>query len=94
MSAVRESTIEKAVCDYARANGCIVLKLGSPGQRGQPDRAVFRNGKTILLEFKRPGGKVTSLQYRFLRMFRDNGFFARWTDNIEEGKRWIREQLL
>ena len=91
---MRESAIEKAVCDFARENGCLVVKLASPGDRGKPDRAFFKDGKTMFIEFKRPGGKVTALQYRALKQLREHGFFAMWTDSIEEGEKWVREQLL
>jgi hypothetical protein len=35
---MRESTIEQAVCAYAKAKGCLSLKLAGQNQKGQPDR--------------------------------------------------------
>jgi len=58
----RERAVEAAVRDYAKSKGWLCFKFVSPGHNGVPDRIFFREGKTILAEIKRPGGKTTKLQ--------------------------------
>ncbi len=82
---MKESAIEKAVCDHARANGCMVMKLAGPNQKGQPDRMFLKDGKALFLEFKAPGKKPTALQEKWMRQLREQGFHAYVCDNIENG---------
>jgi hypothetical protein len=86
---MRESTIEKAVCDYAKTKGCITLKLAGMNQRGQPDRLFIRNGKALFLEFKAKGKKPTALQIKWLLDLTAQGMNAMWCDSIFEGKQLI-----
>lgn len=82
---INESTIEKKVCDHARKNGVIVMKLSGINQKGQPDRMFLKNGKTIFIEFKAPGKLPTALQFRWLIQLRDAGFMAEYCDNEKDG---------
>ena len=86
---MRESTIEKAVCAYAKAKGCLVMKLAGPNQKGQPDRMFIRDGKVLFIEFKAPGKVPTALQYKWLDDLTAQGLMACWRDNIKEGKQAI-----
>ena len=89
-----ESTIERAVCAYAKAKGCIVLKLSGQNQRGQPDRMFVREGRVLFVEFKSPGKKPTALQERWIDDLRRQGMFATYCDDIEKGKGLIKIFLL
>ena len=89
-----ESTIERAVCAYAKAKGCIVLKLSGQNQRGQPDRMFVREGRVLFVEFKSPGKKPTALQERWINDLRRQGMFATSCDDIEKGKGLIKIFLL
>ncbi len=91
---MKESAIEKKVCDFARANGCIVMKLAGPNQKGQPDRMFLRNGKTLFIEFKAVGKKPTALQERWLRQLREQGFEAFVCDDWGLGQLAISNVLL
>jgi len=62
MSELVESEIEKDACKAAAKAGWLVYKFVSPQKRGVPDRIFFREGVTVLIEFKRPGGRTTRLQ--------------------------------
>jgi hypothetical protein len=42
--------------------GCLLLKLSPQYLAGLPDRLLIGPGGMVLVEFKRPGGKVTPLQ--------------------------------
>ena len=81
-----ESTIERSVCAYAKAKGCIVLKLSGQNQRGQPDRMFVREGRVLFVEFKAPGKRPTALQERWIDDLRRQGMLATSCDDIEKGK--------
>lgn len=87
---MRESTIERAVCAYAKAKGCLVMKLAGPNQKGQPDRMFIYRGKVLFIEFKAPGKKPTALQEKWLRDLVAQEMHAEWCDDIEDGKALIR----
>ena len=90
---MRESTIERAVCAYAKAKGCLVLKLSGPNQKGQPDRMFIKNGRVLFIEFKAPGKLPTALQLRFLADLHEQGMFVAWCDDIGKGKEIINQIL-
>lgn len=89
-----ESQIEREVCAFARNNGISTLKLSGPSDRGKADRMFMKDGKTIFIEFKAKGKFPTKLQYRFLEERRADKFFAEYVDDIEEGKRMLRNNFL
>jgi len=86
---MRESTIEKAVCAYAKTKGCITLKLAGMNQRGQPDRLFIRDGKSLFLEIKAPGKNPTALQIKWLLDLTSQGMNAMWCNSIADGKKLI-----
>jgi hypothetical protein len=86
---MRESTIEQAVCAYAKAKGCLSLKLAGQNQKGQPDRMFLWDGRVIFIEFKAPGKRPTALQARWIERLNANDFHAWYCDDIEGGKRLI-----
>lgn len=62
--------------------GCLVLKFVSPGNSGVPDRLVFiPGGKLVLVELKRPGGKLRPLQKVWAKRFGKLGFKHRTVKN-------------
>lgn len=82
---MRESAIEKKICDHARSKGWLVLKLSGANDRGKPDRLFLRNGQVVFMEIKASKKVPTALQERWLRQLNDEGFVAVWTDNAEAG---------
>ena len=86
---MRESTIEKAVCAYAKTKGCLTLKLAGMNQRGQPDRLFIRDGKCLFIEFKSPGKNPTALQIKWLLDLTKQGMNAMWCNSIADGNRLI-----
>jgi Holliday junction resolvase len=86
---VRESTIEREVCAYAKTKGCLTLKLSGQNQKGQPDRMFLFSGRVLFVEFKAPGKKPTALQARWLDRLTDHTFHTACCDDIEVGKRLI-----
>lgn len=85
MSATSEKTIEKRICEYAKSKGCMVFKLASMNNRGQPDRMFLFQGRALFLEIKSTGKKPSDLQRSVIKKLRENGFIADWTDNTEKG---------
>ena len=83
---MKESTIEKAVCAYAKAKGCLVMKLAGPNQKGQPDRMFIHAGAVLFVEFKTPGKRPTKLQLKWIADLNEQGMDARWCDDICKGK--------
>jgi hypothetical protein len=90
---MRESTIERAVCAYAKSRGCLVLKLSGPNQKGQPDRMFIRGGRVLFIEFKAPGKKPTALQMKWIADLFLQGMSAYSCDDIEAGKKMIDYRL-
>lgn len=69
-----ESKIESACVNWARANDWLSYKFVSPGNSGVPDRMFLRNGKTVFVEFKQPGGKTSTLQKRQIAILESHDF--------------------
>ena len=86
---MRESTIERAVCAYAKTKGCLTLKLSGQNQKGQPDRMFLRDGRIMFIEFKAPGKRPTALQARWLERLTEHTFAATFCDDIDVGKSFI-----
>ena len=88
---MREATIEKAVCAYAKTRGCLVMKLSGPNQKGQPDRMFIKNGRVLFIEFKAPGKRPTALQMKWISDLFLQGMAAYSCDDIFKGKMMINQ---
>lgn len=88
---MRESTVEKAVCQWAKDQGIMVMKLAGPNQKGQPDRMFLRAGKAAFIEFKAPGKHLTALQIKWNLELKGKGFDAGWFDNSPCAIKWLKE---
>lgn len=86
---MRESTIEKKVCDYAETKGWVHYKFVTPGRCAAPDRILGRKGFAFFIEFKKTGEKPTKHQIWFHNKLRDKGFEVYVIDNVDEGKKLI-----
>lgn len=84
---MRESEIEKRVCQYAESKGTLCYKFVSPGRRGVPDRmCIDRNGRAFFIEFKQPGGSLRPEQMREIERMNRNRAIVYVIDNIEDAK--------
>lgn len=83
---IRESAIEKKVCDHARKNGWLVFKFTSPGNRSVPDRLFIKSGLHVFIEFKAEGKKTSKLQEKTIKDMNRQGCKVHTTDNAEWGK--------
>lgn len=82
-----EKKIEAAVCDHAKALGCLVYKFTSPARAAVPDRMfIAPGGKVFFIEFKAPGKKPTVPQQREIERLNAQGVPALVVDNVEGGR--------
>jgi len=54
-----EKAIEKAACKWAEEHGWYHRKMKHPGTRGALDRIFHKLAKTVYIEFKQPGGRLS-----------------------------------
>lgn len=84
----RESSIQSAVIEYARALNMLCVKL-SFGE-GWPDYMILYKGTCTFIEFKRKGEKPTTLQKSTHSIIRGQGFDVFVVDDADLGKALIR----
>lgn len=88
---MRESIIEKKVCDYAKSKSWLCLKGTIASFAGFPDRMMLRYGQVFFIEFKQEGKKATRRQRYVHRILRKHFFKVYVVDNIEHGINIIDE---
>lgn len=76
-----ESSLEEYVCELAEADGWVVRKLKWIGRRNGMDRFFLKNGRIVLVEFKRPGEEPRPGQAREIELFKQNGAEVYAVDN-------------
>ena len=81
-----ESTIEKKVSKYAQSLGWLSYKFSSPSNAGVPDHIYFRDGVTILIEYKQKGKKPRALQEYHIKKIREQNIPVYVVDSINLGK--------
>ncbi len=70
----REKQVEAYFNKCAEANGALSLKFNSASARGVPDRILFLNGRSFLVEFKRPkGGQFSPGQSAMHSLLKSHG---------------------
>jgi hypothetical protein len=82
---MRESEIEQKVCEHAERAGWLVRKVVYAGRRGAPDRWIFKDGRLVLVEFKRPGRLLDAHQQREHERLAKAGFTVHVVDSVETG---------
>jgi len=81
-----ESTIEKHVTKYAKNLGWLSYKFSSPSNAGVPDRIYFREGRTLLIEFKQKGKQPRALQQFHINKLKEELIPVYVVDSINSGK--------
>lgn len=85
---MKESYLEKRCCAYAeKEHGVISYKIYSSA--GAPDRIFLYKGRAIFIEFKKEGGKVSSLQKYCHDKLRKDGFKVFVIDDFDVFKNLI-----
>ena len=89
-----EADIEKEFVAYCESKGCLCLKLILANGRGFPDRTVITpNGQVIFFELKRPGGKLSAAQKKWISKLKENGKHVYVVDTIAEATKRLDEHL-
>lgn len=79
--------VEAPVIRYAKSKGWkLGWKLRIDGRNGSPDRWFLRNGVWLVIEFKRPGGKLRVQQELRIEELRENGQAVHVIDNADAGR--------
>ena len=86
---MRESLIEKKVCDYAKTKGMLPLKFTPVGTTGYPDRIILCKGGAAFIEFKTLRGVPSPIQLVRIRELEVSGFRVAVVRTVEDGKRFI-----
>lgn len=81
-----EGEVRKLITDYLRWNGWFVYYnlAGLGGYPGLPDLVATKDGKTIHIELKRPGGKQRPAQVEFQRDLEAAGGTYILADKLED----------
>ena len=89
-TSVRESVVERNICEFAEQHGWFQAKVEKCNRRGFPDRLFIRNGVVVFIEIKRPGEAPTRQQLRRHAEMRSHGAKVHWVDNLEVAKGILR----
>jgi len=87
-----EQQIQSKIKKYAESKGWIVIKTIKLSEAGYPDLFMFKDGKTIFIEVKKPGGIISPLQELRQRQLREQGFTCEVIDNLEQFKNEISRE--
>lgn len=79
----REIELENAAVEYAEKQGWLAWKLVIAGIKGSPDRWFFKNGKLLIIEFKRRDEEPDGNQKRRHKDLREAGFTVHVIDTWE-----------
>lgn len=82
---MKESEIERKVCEHAKNLGWLCYKWVSPGNRSVPDRLFFKEGEVIAIEFKAKGRKPTKLQQKTINKLNEQCIPTFIIDDVKEG---------
>lgn len=82
-----ESPIEDWVCGKAESAGWLVRKLQWVGRRNAPDRFFAKDGRVVLIEFKRPGKGARVGQEKEITALQAAGVEVHVVDNPLAGLR-------
>lgn len=89
-----KKTVEEPVVKLAQKLGIPVLKVNPLWAAGWPDRIFFvPGGKPLIIEFKRPGGKLRPKQVEIIGKLEKLGYEVQVYESAEEGKALVRSRL-
>ena len=89
-----EARIERASAAYAKRRGCWALKL-LPSITGLPDRLILGPGAVVwFVEFKAPGGRLSTRQVLVTEALRRFGFKVSVMDDARDFKLVLDSLLL
>ena len=77
-----ESKLQSSCIKYAKSKGWYVLKVIKCNINGFPDCILFKDGKTIFVEFKSEIGKQSELQKYQQKQLESQGFKYYLVNNL------------
>lgn len=87
---VREIEIERPASEFAELRGWFEFKIMRASKKAIPDRFYARNGRVVLVEYKRPNEEPNRQQLKRHKELRDHGVEVHVFDNLEEAKAFFR----
>lgn len=90
---MKESDIEKTVCQYAEKLGFETRKIAYINRTACPDRLIYGYGEVFFIEFKAPGKIPRADQDREINRMKEKGVRVFVVDNIDYGKTIIEGAL-
>lgn len=94
---MKEKAVDAAIVAYAKSRGLVSVKLtmlATYGFAGLPDRMFLGPGRLVFfIEMKRPGGKMSDLQFFWQKKMEALGFHVYECDDIQYGKDIIDYEL-
>lgn len=78
--------VQEPSIEYARKRGWLCQKMKSDSANGWPDFECIRAGRTVRVEFKKPGVPPTEQQLKRHREIREHGGEVFVIDNLETAK--------
>ena len=86
-----EQEIQSKCIKYAKAKGYFVLKVIRCNVSGYPDCTLFKEGKTIFVEFKAEKGVQSHLQQYVEKQLIDQGFKYYLIKSLEKFKEIVAD---
>lgn len=86
---MRESYVQKKVCEFAKSLGWEVRRMGT---KDDPDRLFYRHSVVIFIEFKKPLGKRSRGQVDEHNLMKHHTMNIYLIDTIGEGKQIFLDQ--
>jgi len=93
---VLEVSVERSIKRWTaqHKDNLIYWKFTVPGMRGVPDRVcLFRGGRCVFFELKRPGAKPRKLQIYVIKKLRAFGFGCHVFDSADGAIACLEEYL-
>ena len=81
-----EQKIQFLIQGYLKKDGWLVNKLMAVTQGGTPDLIAHKQGKTLYIEVKKPGGRLSRIQEYRIAELRNEGIDVLVTDNLQDVK--------
>jgi|AntDeeMinimDraft_6_1070357.scaffolds.fasta_scaffold29016_2 hypothetical protein len=78
---ITEAPLQEWACDQAEAAGWLHRKVKWVGRRNAPDDVFAKDGRTVWIEFKRPGGQPRPGQVREIDRMKGAGMEVHVVDN-------------
>ena len=85
-----EADLERKHADVAKDNGWFVEKIMRTGRNGFPDRFYAKAGRVVLIEWKRPKGRITLQQRKRHDELRAAGVEVRIVYSLAEAELVLR----